>query len=104
MIELAKKYSDISFFDHIKNFIHKNGVRIVLHIGANLILPGIGSALVEGFFALKKVHEIVMDLKKIYKVAKKVFTKGKKIYDAVINLKNVATKVYKVGKKVYNVE
>ena len=62
MLELAEKYSDIGFFKTIKKILKKHAVRIVLHIGANLILPGIGSALVEGFFALKKIHDIVKDL------------------------------------------
>lgn len=39
--------------------------KIVLHIGMNLIFPGIGAAAVEAYFAIKDIINIIIDLREI---------------------------------------
>ena len=60
-MELAKKYAS-GFWKKVWDVIKDTTVRIVTHIGMNLIFPGVGSALVEAYFALKNLADALKEI------------------------------------------
>ena len=61
-MELSKELADIAWYETVWETIKDGTIRVVLHIGMNLIFPGIGSAIVEAYFAIKEVIKVATEL------------------------------------------
>ena len=61
-MELSEELADVAWYESVWESIKDGTIRVVLHIGMNLVFPGIGSALVEAYFAIKNLIAIATEL------------------------------------------
>ena len=61
-MKLSKELADVAWYERLWESIKDGTIRLVLHIGMNLVFPGIGSAIVEAYFAIKHLIDIVTEL------------------------------------------
>jgi hypothetical protein len=72
-MELSEELADVAWYESVWESIKDGTIRVVLHIGMNLVFPGIGSALVEAYFAIKEIIDIIRELYHIYELSEEYY-------------------------------